>query len=109
MSANVTAEELLFILKLCDKVLIVESDINKLRQILGNLSLQSLYQFVCDLPLNTAKLKEAINKIRFSPKTHTNSQTLSTNKLSILQISAEQQRRQKQYHNLLNSKIPTRH
>jgi hypothetical protein len=62
----VTAEELLFILKLCDKVLIVESDINKLKQILGGVSINNLYRFLCELPLNTSKVKEAINKLRIS-------------------------------------------
>lgn len=110
MSADVTTEELLFILKLCDKVLVVESDINKLRQILGNLSLQALYKFVCDLPLNTTKLKEAINKMRISAKPQpANDTKLATRKLSILQISPEQQRRRNQYRSLLSTKVPVRY
>ncbi len=109
MSATINAEELVFILKLCDKMLVSESDINKLIIILGNPSLHNLYKFVSSLPLNTTKIKEVILKMRANASEQQKKIANSEGKkLSLLKVSDEQQRRRNQYQKLLNSKVPVR-
>jgi hypothetical protein len=105
MQKNAIIADVVSILDLCDKMLVSESDINKLRQNLGNVSLHVLYEFISNLPLNTTKVKEVIYKMKLAQPQKA-PEIKKTSNILTLKVNPEQLRRKQQLDKLLNSKIP---
>ncbi|MDD3266736.1 MAG: hypothetical protein PHC75_06120 [Burkholderiales bacterium] len=98
--------DLVVVMKLCEKNLIAESDVNNLTKALNIENLHKLYNIISQLPLNTVKLKDVINRMKSMQESKNVSSRSEKNNLSV-KTGVEHRTKQEQYKKLIVSEKPS--